>query len=148
MNPTIEEILRRLSVLAGTSDDTIRFLAGLVRTEHYQAGQTILEEGAPGDRVFFIARGSVKVVKAGAGGDPVMLVRMAAGDFFGEMSLVESVARSASVVAEEEVEAFTLKGADFYRLYRHQPQEYGIVMLNIARDLARRLRRLDEQFIH
>jgi CRP-like cAMP-binding protein len=37
---------------------------------------------------------------------------------------------------------------DFYKLYRQRPEQYGIVMLNIARDLARRLRRADEQFSH
>jgi CRP-like cAMP-binding protein len=64
------------------------------------------------------------------------------------MSLVESVVRSASVIARGEVTACTLKGADFHRLYRHRADQYGIVMLNLARDLARRLRALDERFWH
>jgi CRP/FNR family transcriptional regulator, cyclic AMP receptor protein len=52
------------------------------------------------------------------------------------------------VVAQDAVTVYTLKGADLFRLYEHQPQQYGIVMLNLARDLARRLRALDEKFWH
>jgi CRP-like cAMP-binding protein len=78
----------------------------------------------------------------------VTLAQLGRGEFFGEMSLVESVTRSASVVAVETVTASTLKGADFHRLYRHRPDQYGIVMLNLARDLSRRLRVLDDKFSH
>ena len=54
--------------------------------------------------------------------------------------------RSASVIALEPTRVFTLKGMDFYKLYRQRPDQYGIVVLNIARDLARRLHQLDEHF--
>ena len=64
------------------------------------------------------------------------------------MSLVESVVRSASVVAAEPTRVYSLKAIDFYRLYKLRPEQYAIVMLNIARDLSRRLRQLDEQFCH
>lgn len=133
-------------MLAGLSPDAIQFLSTLAREELFSAGSTIIGEGETGNRMFFIAAGHVAVVKRRETVAPVPLARLGPGQFFGEMSLVESVARSASVVAEDAVTVFTLKGTDFHRLYRHMPAQYGIVMLNIARDLARRLRALDEKF--
>jgi hypothetical protein len=63
------------------------------------------------------------------------------------MSLVESVERCATVIADVPTRVFTLRGVNFYQLYRRRPDQYGIVMLNIARDLARRLRSLDTRFV-
>jgi hypothetical protein len=62
------------------------------------------------------------------------------------MSIIECVTRSASLRAAEPAVLFALKGSDLYHLYRHQPAQYAIVILNIARDLSRRLRSIDEKF--
>ena len=148
MNLSQESFLQHLSVMAGLDDEAIHFLSGLAREEHFPAGAVIIGEGEPGNRMFFICDGRVTVVKGHGSPKPVTLAQLGPGEFFGEMSLVESVDRSASVIAESDVTACTLKGADLHRLYRHRPEQYGIVMLNLARDLARRLRSLDDRFWH
>ena len=134
--------------MAGLDDEAIRYLSDLAREEHFPAGAVIIGEGEPGNRMFFISAGHVAVVKGHGTAQAINLARLKPGEFFGEMSLVESVARSASVVAEDQVTVCTLKGMDFHRLYQHRPNQYGIVMLNLARDLSRRLRSLDERFSH
>lgn len=146
MNATLENFLHQVPVMAGLDDEALHFLSELAREEHYAPGALIVGEGEAGNRMFFLAAGQVEVVKQGATSPQVRLAALGVGDFFGEMSLVESVARSASVVAVDHVTAYTLKGVDFHRLYRHRPEQYGIVMLNLARDLARRLRSLDARF--
>ena len=148
MNISRENFLHRVSVMAGLDDEALRFLSDLAREEQYPAGAVIVGEGEPGNRMYFLVEGRVAVVKHHGSAQPVILARLGPGEFFGEMSLVESVVRSASVVADEAVIACTLKGTDFHRLYRHRPEQYGIVMLNLARDLSRRLRALDERFAH
>jgi CRP-like cAMP-binding protein len=148
MNASLENFLHHVPVMAGLDDAAIHFLSDLAKEEHYTAGAVIIGEGEPGNRMFFLRAGQVEVVKGHGGPQPVSLARFGAGEFFGEMSLVECVVRSASVVAQEAVTVYTLKGSDLFHLYEHQPQQYGIVMLNLARDLARRLRALDEKFWH
>lgn len=151
MNPAPPDTiacLRRLPVLAGVDEAALEFLGRLTLMEQYAAGDVIVREGAPGDRVYFVRTGRVRVEKGSTGPVPVQLAEFGPGVIFGEMSLVESVARSASVVAVEATSVCTLRGMDFYKLYRQRPDQYGIVMLNIARDLARRLRQLDEDFCH
>jgi CRP/FNR family cyclic AMP-dependent transcriptional regulator len=144
MDASLDNFIRRLPVMAGLDEAALQFLGGLAGEEQFAAGDVIVREGDRGDRVYFVHTGRVRVVKAPA----VSLAEFGPGEFFGEMSLVESVVRSASVIALEPARVFTLKGMDFYKLYRQRPDQYGIVMLNIARDLARRLRRADEFFSH
>lgn len=148
MNASQENFLHRVPVMAGLDDEAVRFLSALAREESHAAGAVIIGEGEAGNRMFFLRAGHVTVVKGHGGPQPITLARFGPGEFFGEMSLVESVVRSASVVAEDAVTAYTLKSLDFHRLYQHLPMQYGIVMLNLARDLARRLRALDEKFWH
>jgi CRP-like cAMP-binding protein len=148
VNASLENFLHRMSVMAGLDDEAIRFLSKLAREEQYPAGAVIVGEGEQGNRMYFLSAGHVAVVKDHGSAHPVVLARLGPGEFFGEMSLVESVVRSASVVADDAVTACTLKGTDFHRLYQYRPEQYGIVMLNLARDLSRRLRALDERFTH
>ncbi len=148
MHATLDNFLHRLPVMAGLDETALQFLGAQAGDESYAEGCVIVREGDPGDRVYFVHAGRVRVVKESQGKPTVRLAEFGPGDFFGEMSLVESVARSASVIATEPTRVFTLKGADFYHLYRQYPGQYGIVMLNIARDLARRLRTLDDHFCH
>ncbi|MFI5337343.1 MAG: cyclic nucleotide-binding domain-containing protein [Opitutales bacterium] len=146
MDVSLSTFLHHLPVLTGLDEPAVTFLAGLAREEHYRSGEEIVREGESGNRIFFISAGRVQIVKAHGTAQATRLAEMASGNFFGEMSLVESFPRSASVVAAEDTTVFSLKGGDFYQLYRHRPEQYGIVVLNIARDLARRLRALDEKF--
>lgn len=148
MDPTLPDFIRRLPVMTGLDEAALRYLGGLAGEGTYPAGGVIVREGERGDRVYFVCSGRVRVVKESAGEPAVQLAEFGPGDFFGEMSLVESVVRSASVIALEPTRVFTLKSLDFYKLYRDRPDQYGIVVLNIARDLARRLRQLDEHFCH
>ena len=60
--------------------------------------------------------------------------------------MIDCVARSASIRAIEDTTLFSLKGTDLYRLFQHHPDQYAIVILNIARDISRRLRAIDEKF--
>lgn len=134
--------------MVGLDDEAIRYLSDLAGEERYLAGTVIVAEGEPGNRMFFLAAGRVVVVKDHGKAHPVVLAELGPGEFFGEMRLVESVVRSASVVAAEAVTVCTLKGTDLHRLYEQRPGQYGIVMLNLARDLSRRLRGLDDRFAH
>lgn len=148
MDASLDNFIHRLPVMAGLDEAALQFLGGLAGEENYAAGGVIVREGDRGDRAYFVCTGCVRVVKERPGEPAVQLAEFGPGDYFGEMSLVESVVRSASVIATEPTRVFTLKGMDFYKLYRQRPEQYGIVVLNIARDLARRLRRLDEHFCH
>lgn len=110
------------------------------------AGDVILREGEVGSRFFLIKSGSVRVVKKMGAPDQVELARLNARDFFGEMCILETLPRAASVQALEAAELISLPSTTFYHLYQARPDQYSILLLNIARDLSRRLRRIDEAY--
>jgi CRP-like cAMP-binding protein len=62
------------------------------------------------------------------------------------MCVVDPVPRAASVRALKPVRAIEIKAATLHHLFQKMPDQYAIVVLNLARDMARRLRKLDEAF--
>src|SRR5512136_1136573 len=81
-------------------------------------GQIICREGEPGDAMFFIRSGHAAIIK-GEFEAPIVLACRGAGEFIGEMALLEDLPRSASVVALDEVYLYYVTRADFQRLLSH-----------------------------
>ena len=139
-------ILQGVPVFAGLGDAALSLLANAAEEAVFRAGEVIVREGEPGNRMYIIRSGKVEVVKHLSEPHETILAVLGAKDFVGEMSIVDSVVRSASIRAVEDTTLYSLKGIDLYRLFKKYPEQYAIVILNIARDLARRLRALDERF--
>lgn len=110
------------------------------------AGSCVLREGEAGNRFFIVGEGKVRVCKSFGQSDEVELAVLNCSDFFGEMCIFETLPRTATVHTIEVSTLYSLSSLDFLHLYEAMPGEYGILMVNIARDLSRRLRRLDERF--
>jgi CRP/FNR family transcriptional regulator, cyclic AMP receptor protein len=138
--------LGRVSVFAGLNEGAVGFLAGRVQELKLAAGTRVVREGEPGNQFYAIDTGTVRVCKNCGQANELELARLGQGETFGEMSIVEPAARSASVEAVTEVVLFRLSSLDFLKLYESMPAQYGVLLLNIARELSRRLRRLDAVF--
>jgi CRP-like cAMP-binding protein len=93
-----------------------------------------------------MGKGEVRVVKHLGEACETELARLKERDFFGEMCILETLPRSASVQAVTDVVVYSVSSMDFLKLYQQHPAQYGILLLNLARDLSRRLRHLDEAF--
>jgi CRP/FNR family transcriptional regulator, cyclic AMP receptor protein len=137
---------RAVPILAGLNEAALELLAGRARDSTFAAGALVVGEGETGNRFFVILSGEVRVCKRLGRPGEVELARLARGEFFGEMCILETLPRSASVVALTEARLASLSSMDFLQLYNRMPDQYGILVLNLARDLSRRLRRLDEAF--
>lgn len=110
------------------------------------AGEIVVEQDAVASEMFVIATGKVEVIKhLGAPGE-IVLATMGPGEFFGEMCIVECMPRAATVRALEPTELYSLRNSDLLHLFHRWPDQYAILMLNISRDLCRRLRGLHDLF--
>ena len=143
---TRQDFLGSIPIFAGLNTAALSEIASAVEEAAVCAGDIIVREGEAGNRMFIIFSGCVEVVKHLAQAHETTLAVLRPKDFLGEMSIIECVARSASVRAVNDTSLFALKGTDLYRLFKRQPDQYAIVILNIARDLSRRLRAIDERF--
>jgi CRP/FNR family cyclic AMP-dependent transcriptional regulator len=141
-----QEFLETIPIFAGLNAGAVSEIAQAVEEAQFRADEIIVREDEPGTRMFIIHTGRVQVVKHLAQPRETVLATFGPKDFLGEMSIIECVARAASLRAVEDTFLFALKSTDLYHLFRKQPDQYAIVILNIARDLSRRLRAIDEMF--
>jgi len=138
--------LQAIPIFAGLTAAALSEIASAVEEVVFRRGDIIVNEGEPGNRMFIIGSGSVEIVKNLAQSKETVLAVLRPRDFLGEMSIIECVSRSASVRAVEDTSLLALKAIDLYRLFQRHPDQYAIVILNIARDISRRLRALDEKY--
>jgi heme ABC exporter ATP-binding subunit CcmA len=94
------DVLRRAPLFASLDAGQLEALAGAAATRTARQGETIIAEGEPGDEMYIIAAGQVRV--APSADSRTVLARLGPGEFFGEMALLDHVPRSAAVVAERE----------------------------------------------
>lgn len=100
--------LSRVPLFSRCSKRDLQFLASRVDEVSLQAGKTLLAEGKPTDSFFILLRGDVRVLRAGK-----LARRLAAGDFFGEIGMLDRGPATATVVTETPVEALVLSHAQF-----------------------------------
>lgn len=145
-NSLLFDALSATPVLVGLNDAALELLAreGIVRD--FVPGDAIVREGEEGHSLFIMAEGDVEVIKNQGGVHEAKLATLRSRTFFGEMCVVDPVPRAATVVALTNVKAIEIKAATLYHLFQQMPAQYSVVILNLARDMARRLRSLDEAF--
>lgn len=140
-----QAMLGRVSLFAGLPEETITRLANLSRVTVFPEGDEIIEEGheidAEVDGLYLLISGSVEVRKDSTDGtDGRLLATLNAGDFFGEMALLDNHPRSASVYAIEECQCLVLNQWDFMSQMRANPD----IALKMLAVLSERLRRTSE----
>jgi CRP/FNR family transcriptional regulator, cyclic AMP receptor protein len=113
----------------------------LVREKLYPKGSVILFEDDPGDALFVVRAGRVKVVLVAEDGREVILGILGVGEHFGELSLIDDQPRSAHVVAMEDSTLLVLRREDFRRRVEENPAVAWALLL----ELSRRLRRADDK---
>jgi CRP/FNR family cyclic AMP-dependent transcriptional regulator len=144
--PALFKALTAIPVLTGINQAAQALLAQEGIVHEFPANGWIVREGDEGHSFFILVEGGVEIIKYADSPRAVALALLADGDFFGEMCVVDPVPRAASVRAIIAVRAIEIKAATLHHLYQKMPEQYAIVLLNLARDLARRLRKLDEAF--
>ena len=142
----IHDALAAAPLLAGLEPAALALLEseGIVR--NFATGEAVVSEGDPGHSFFILAEGDVEVVKQDGHNGQTLLARLHRGTFFGEMCVVNPMPRAATVRALVPVTAIEIRAGTLHHLFSKMPAQYAIVLLNLARDMARRLRTLDEAF--
>lgn len=133
--------LRDFVLLRGLNPTEIEALHRILQLRVYQAGDVIVAEGDRDDTVFLLVRGEVSVMIRRHSGQEKRLATFSAGMSFGEMALLETSPRSATVSADIAVECLTMQKSDLVRLWEEMPRIRTVLMENLAFDLNRKLRR-------
>ncbi len=145
MNGSLENTLYGVPLFAGLEESGYALLAAGARESKLRAGHVIIYEGEAGRHLFIIQRGTVRVYRDTQHGE-VELNVLQNGNFFGEMSILEEMPRSASVQAMTEGTLVILSRVQFELLSERHPAQFANMVTNLARDLSFRLRRLGDEF--
>jgi len=133
--------LGQVPLFSSLSPDTLATLAGRMRRRRLPGGAPIVYRGDPTGALYVILSGRVKVHTATLNGDEVILGVKGAGDFFGEMSLLDGQPRSADVSTLEPTELALLDGAALRETIEAQPS----VAWALLGSLSRRVREQNAQ---
>ncbi len=139
--PAIADFLATVPLFTTLPPDERGRLADMVREKGYPKGSVILFEDDPGDAMYVIRQGRVKVVLVADDGREVILGILGPGEHFGELSLLDDQPRSAHVIAMEDAQLLVLRREDFRRRADANP----VVVWALAQALSLRLRRADDQ---
>ncbi len=140
MVPLSTELLRELALFGGLSDDVLTQLAEALQTLSHSAGSVIFREGEAAHEMYVILDGELEVLKRSRRGRESRVAVLGPGDNLGEMALIDMQNRSATVRAIAPTRLLRITSEDMGALYRNDLKAYALIVLNIARDLSRRLR--------
>ncbi len=140
-NPHVPDSLRTIPLFQRVSEEDLESIADLLIERRYPTNSMVVEEGLPGNYMYILRSGRVKVTKGSDDGREKIMDFFEAGAFFGEMALLDEAPRSASVRTLEPVTLLALSRRDFLKLLRRSPD----LALSLIQELTRRLRDTDEQ---
>jgi len=138
--------LEQHGFLEGIDGSEMAIVAGYLARREFVSGEVICREGDDADRMWLLVKGSVSVrlrVNNQPGG--IRIASLARGTVVGELALIEHSKRSATVVADEAVTCYELQRDAYERIFREHPQIANKLLANLARELARRVRRTSDE---
>ncbi len=132
-------LLAEVPLFAALKSPQLAELTSKLTPRNYRRGETIFHKDDPGSTLYIIETGQVKIATASPEGEEVILAILTDSDFFGELSLLDGKARSATATAMEATQALTLHRSDFLEVIGKRPE----MVSDILAALSDRLRCAD-----
>jgi CRP-like cAMP-binding protein len=133
-------ILQKYSLFGGLMDDQINVILPFMEQESFGPGEDIIVEGSRNDKIRLIIDGSVAVVK-----EHIILTELKEGDAFGEMEILDVMPSIATIKTLADTNVLSLSNRSIREIYKKDIKVFSLLIMNLARDLSRRLRRMDEK---
>jgi CRP/FNR family cyclic AMP-dependent transcriptional regulator len=141
MTERMIELLSKVELFSELDSEDLARMASLAQMRSATKDTVIFHAGDPADAVYVIANGKVKIVTTSTDGKEFILTVLGAGQVFGEMALIESAPRSASVITVTSVEMVMIKRDEFHHLLNTAPA----ISKKLLVILSRRLRRANSK---
>jgi CRP/FNR family transcriptional regulator, cyclic AMP receptor protein len=141
------EQLRQIAALAGLSDESLKRLAAALEQKDYRDGEVIFAEGSPGDSMYFLAEGHVRIEKQAAANRHKVLAVLEAGDYFGEMALFDQKPRSGFAVAVGTTKTLRLCKQAFDELQSRSSVVGLNLLFAMLNTSSQRIRRLSNHLV-
>jgi CRP/FNR family transcriptional regulator, cyclic AMP receptor protein len=144
MNPPRLVLLQKMPIFGGIREDILQFILDASPSVAAPKGKFFFREQDAASSMFVLEQGKVAILKSWKGHE-YLLHELNAGDCFGEMSLIDLMPRSASVLATEDSVAIEIASATLYQVYTRDLEQLALIYMNMGREVSRRLRETDER---
>ena len=131
--------LKQFAVFSDLAQEDIRDLTAVAKRRTFRSGEVIFHRDDPGQVLYMIKEGKVKICLISPDGQEISLAVLGAGEYFGEFALYDGLPRSADAIAIEKVECYTLQRSDFHKAIMKNPK----IAIQVLEGLSKRLRNTD-----
>ncbi|MDR3166808.1 MAG: cyclic nucleotide-binding domain-containing protein [Treponema sp.] len=135
-------VLQKYSLFGGLLTEQIERILPLLEEESFEEGDEVISEGNANDKIRFILAGRVAVVKQG-----LDLYEFGEGDAFGEMEVLDVMPSAASIKALTPLRVMSISNRALREIYKIDLKTFSLLIMNLARDISRRLRNMDERIM-
>ena len=137
----VSSYLKQVTIFTGLRDDALHALSSVMRRRAFRSGEVIYHRDDPGQVLYIIKEGKVKICLISPDGQEISLVVLGKGECHGELALLDGLPRSADAVALEKVECYSLQRSDFHAAIMKNPE----IAIQVLEVLSKRLRNTDQQ---
>jgi CRP/FNR family cyclic AMP-dependent transcriptional regulator len=138
--------LPSIALFGGLEQPTLERIISMLTVQHLEPGTEVCRQGEVGRSMFVVRSGEAVIYRDNEdGGGRMRFKRLGPGEFFGEMTLLDIMKRSATVVVEKPTVLLSLGNKELYRLYNEDVAGYVMVLQNLCRELSRRLRTTNQK---
>jgi len=137
-------LIRQAAIFSDLDEEELQRVAEICTEQHFKFGQTVFKEGDPGNRLFIIATGEVRVSRQVPGSGEEALAVLKPGACFGEMSIFDRSERSTDAIANTDCTLLTITRSDFEMLLDFDRDLAFKVLWAVVRLLSQRLRVTNE----
>jgi CRP/FNR family cyclic AMP-dependent transcriptional regulator len=129
--------LRESCLFERAEDSALETIARQLRRRRFRRNETIFHQGDPGDALHIVSSGAVKIVLPSLEGEEAIIATLRSGDFFGELAMLDGAPRSATAVALEASETWTLTREQFLAVLDQDKALRESLLAGLARELRR-----------
>lgn len=141
---SMSEALGAVPLFAGLDAAGLDSLSHGMRVRRFRRNETVFHVGDPGDALFIVMSGSIKITLPADTGDEAILATLRPGDFFGELALLDGAPRSATAIAIEPTETFILSRERFKELIATEPAMREALLGTLAAEVRRLTHHVEE----
>ncbi len=131
---------KQVSIFADLPEEEVHALTSVAKRRAFRAGEVIFHREDPGQVLYIIKDGKVKICIISPDGQEISLAVLGKGEYFGEFALLDGLPRSTDAVALEKVECYTLQRSDFQNAILKNPK----IAILVLEALTKRLRNTDQ----
>jgi CRP/FNR family cyclic AMP-dependent transcriptional regulator len=139
------DLLKKIYLFQNLTNSDLDQVLKIAERESFKAGDLIFKEGDQGDKLYIIMSGQVRISRKMHSGEEEALSVLKEGDFFGEMSLIDDIERSADAIANAECTLLSIKRDDFESLLFINKDIAHSILWAFTRTLSMRLRETNEK---